>query len=366
MVKTTVYNELAAALGDAKSQRFIKILEATFTPDEAKICRELIKPATVPELSARLDMNQKELKKQLDVLVDKGALTRGRTQYGFHQNVLSFHHDAVADTAPHTGPYAITARQKELWSDYFRNEWSYTFLEHTAEMVRVTGRNLPISPAIEALERSTNLNPDDIMPEENWKLRIEKAKRRIIAPCGCRILWGTCHHPVMTCFATFDRPRGEYYLNQPGRILKEYTLAETLDIARASEAEGLVHWGDCYCCDDCCENLFPITRAKRYDLMTPNRFCAVVDKDKCVGCGACMKRCKFEAIYMVLGDNPRKKVIAINEAQCKGCGQCVIGCKQDALQLKIVRPPEYVRGRSTSLGSGPANALPNFGYYELK
>jgi len=145
---------------------------------------------------------------------------------------------------------------------------------HTEQMIKMSGKNLPISPAIESLQRSKNLHPDDIMIEEDFKKRIENAKSRIIAPCGCRITWGHSNHgssdkAIMTCFATFDRPRGEYYLNKPGRLLKELTLQESLDTALASEDAGLVHWGDCYCCDCCCENLFPITRDKRFDLMTP-------------------------------------------------------------------------------------------------
>jgi NAD-dependent dihydropyrimidine dehydrogenase PreA subunit len=294
-------------------------------------------------------------------------LTRGRTQYAFHASVLAYHHDAVADTAPHTGPNAIPQKVKDLWSDFFRQEWSYLFLKHTEEMIKVTGRNLPIWPAIGALARSPNIRPEDILPEENWKLRIEKAKRRILAPCGCRQVWGVCDHPTMTCFACFDRPRGEYYLNQPGRLLKEVTLAESLDTVLEAEESGLVHWGDCYCCECCCENLFPVTRAGRFDLMTPNRFLAVVDEDHCQGCRECVKACKFAAIEMK-GTTPKKMKAAVNPEKCKGCGLCIIKCKQSALRYEIVRPPEYIKGRSTSVADPKAHArtLPVFGIYDLK
>ena len=66
-------------------------------------------------------------------------------------------------STPKSSAYAV----KELWNDFFRSEWSYMFLEHTEKMIKATGRNLPISPAIEGLERSPNINPDDIMPERN-------------------------------------------------------------------------------------------------------------------------------------------------------------------------------------------------------
>ena len=75
--------------------------------------------------------------KKLDVLVDKGALTRGLTQYAFHTSLLAFHHECVADMAPHAGPYALSQELKELWADFFYNEWSYHFIEHTEEMIRV-------------------------------------------------------------------------------------------------------------------------------------------------------------------------------------------------------------------------------------
>lgn len=368
MDTSNAYTELATRLGVPKSERFVKILEAMFTPEEAVVCRELFSPATCPEVAKRLNMDENKVQQILDRLVDKGALTRGKTQYAFHNSLLAFHHDAVADTAPHTGPNAISKHVKELWSDFFRKEWSYMFLEHTAQMVKTTGRNLPIWPAIGALERSPNIRPEDIMPEENWKLRIENAKKRIIAPCGCRVVWGICNYPLMTCFACFDRPRGEYYLNKPGRLLKEITLAETLDIVHEAEEAGLVHWGDCYCCECCCENLFPVTRDKRFDLMTPNRYLAVVDEDKCKGCEICVKRCKFEAIEMKPITHSKKHKAYIDPEKCKGCGLCIITCKQNAIRYEIVRPPEYVRGKPVSVTTPGATprTLPVFGFYELK
>jgi NAD-dependent dihydropyrimidine dehydrogenase PreA subunit len=363
-----IYTELSAKMGAPGSARFINILEASFTPLEAAICRELFTPATCCEVAVKLNMSEKEIAPVLDVLMDKGALTRGRTQYAFHNSVIAYHHDAIADTAPHTGPNAIPAKVKELWADYFRNEWSYSFLAHSEHSLKMGGRSLPIWPAIEAIERSPNLNPADILPEENWKLRIQQAKRRIIAPCGCRVIWGVCKHPAMTCFAVFDRPRGDYYLNQPGRLLKEVSLSEALDTARASEADGLVHWGDCYCCECCCENLFPITRAKRYDLMTPNRYLAVVDDDKCKGCQVCLKRCKFEAIEMRKDTHSGKFKAWVDPAKCKGCGLCIIDCKQNAMRYEIVRPVEYMKGRSSSVSDpkAPPRTVPVFGLYDLK
>ena len=363
-----IHVELAAKLGVPNSERFVKILEATFTPEEALVCSELFVPATCQELAGRLGVEERELAKRLDSLTDRGALTRGKTQYAFHTSLIAFHHETAADTAPHTGPNAIPQHVKELWGDFFRNEMSYWFADEMAKLKEMTGRSLPIWPALGALERSPNIRPEDILPEENWKLKIQNAKRRIVGPCGCRVVWGTCDHPLMTCFSCFDRPRGEYYLNQPGRLLKEVSLEEALAIVRESEEAGLVHWGDCYCCKDACEILMPVTRDKRFELMTPNRFLAVVDEDKCKGCQECTKWCNFDAIEMKPVPNAKQQKAAIDAEKCKGCGLCIIKCKQDALRYEIVRPPEYIQGRSasvTEVGSSE-DAVPVWGHYDLK
>jgi Pyruvate/2-oxoacid:ferredoxin oxidoreductase delta subunit len=207
-------------------------------------------------------------------------------------------------------------------------------------------------------------------------MQIHLAKRRIIAPCGCRVLWGKCDHPLMTCFAVFDNARGEYYLDQPGRLLKEISEEETMEIVRANEEAGLIHWGVCYCCRDACEMLYSYTKGKRLDLVEPNRFEAVVDEDACVGCKVCVERCPFEAIEMRAIDGSDKLKAHIISENCKGCGVCIVGCKQEAMRYEVVRPKEYMNNRefkfpapapSKSGRRIPVNVKigPYGGFYEL-
>ncbi|MCK4376126.1 MAG: 4Fe-4S binding protein, partial [Candidatus Brocadiae bacterium] len=54
---------------------------------------------------------------------------------------------------------------------------------------------------------------------------------------------------------------------------------------------------------------------------------AVVDADKCTGCGLCQEVCPTGAISM-------DEVARIDRAQCTGCGQCVAECPEDALSLR--------------------------------
>ncbi|HPY90617.1 MAG TPA: 4Fe-4S binding protein [Lentisphaeria bacterium] len=55
---------------------------------------------------------------------------------------------------------------------------------------------------------------------------------------------------------------------------------------------------------------------------------AVVDKEKCVGCGACTDECPVEAIEIV------DDKAVIKEDDCVSCGACVEACPVEALSVE--------------------------------
>jgi len=54
---------------------------------------------------------------------------------------------------------------------------------------------------------------------------------------------------------------------------------------------------------------------------------AVVDREKCSGCGACVDVCPVEGISMD-GD-----VAIVNDENCIDCGACVGECPNEAITL---------------------------------
>jgi electron transport complex protein RnfB len=102
--------------------------------------------------------------------------------------------------------------------------------------------------------------------------------------------------------------------------------------------------------------------------MTPNRFLAIVDEEKCTGCEVCIERCPFEAIKMNPDETFEEQKSSIDPEKCKGCGLCIISCEPNALTYKIVRPPEYLKPKPPEGGKSEESfhVIPVWGHYFLK
>lgn len=55
---------------------------------------------------------------------------------------------------------------------------------------------------------------------------------------------------------------------------------------------------------------------------------AQVDRDSCVACGACVKKCKFGAITISQGVYAK-----IDEELCVGCGKCAKICPASVIKI---------------------------------
>jgi ferredoxin len=134
--------------------------------------------------------------------------------------------------------------------------------------------------------------------------------------------------------------------------VKTLTKEEALALNVETEEKGLVHiplnimhseGTICNCCDDCCMVVNPLLyRGKVHEILSPSRYRAVIDEEKCTGCQICIERCIFDAIEMRKPANSKKmKAYNINE-HCMGCGVCIFKCPSGAMTLELIRPPAHI------------------------
>lgn len=188
--------------------------------------------------------------------------------------------------------------------------------------------------------------PKTIMPYEIARdLIIQSPERIAVIDCVCRRVRGDkgCK-PLDVCLVigepwvswALDRDR---YMN--GRLI---TQEEALKILRECHERGNVHAGFfkdssagrlysiCNCCPCCCTALL----SQNYltaPMMAGSGYIAKIDKEKCINCGLCEKKCNFMAIYRDADNH-----VQVNEDLCRGCEGCVTACKKDAIKLELVDP----------------------------
>ena len=59
---------------------------------------------------------------------------------------------------------------------------------------------------------------------------------------------------------------------------------------------------------------------------------AVIRQSLCIGCGACMAKCRFDAIRK-FEFSPDASSFLINSENCNGCGVCIETCSVRAIDL---------------------------------
>jgi NAD-dependent dihydropyrimidine dehydrogenase PreA subunit len=118
----------------------------------------------------------------------------------------------------------------------------------------------------------------------------------------------------------------------------------------------------CNCDPCCCIALEAVHKLKHAKGMNESNYFVKINKETCIGCGLCVKRCPMDALSLedqpeardrvtVVGDkslkNKKGKVSAVNLDNCIGCGVCAYKCPTKSLVLTrretIEDPPKDIR-----------------------
>lgn len=101
-------------------------------------------------------------------------------------------------------------------------------------------------------------------------------------------------------------------------------------------------------CEYGCTGMGNCTAVCRYDAISIDNGVAVVDSDKCVGCGDCKRACPRDMIVIAPyrgvkrvpcnSRDPQEERLRVCEAGCIGCGDCADNCPNGAIEMVAGNP----------------------------
>ncbi len=194
------------------------------------------------------------------------------------------------------------------------------------------------------LEAENALPNDTIMLLSEVEEMIDAATDIVVQPCDCRKLGGNCDKPLETCI-WLDQGAREALDRGHGRQL---TKQEAKELLRWADKKGLMHTADsewksrglhaiCNCCACDC---YPFRAAQELNskgVWPKSCYIVQYDRERCNQCGACVKRCHFDAFYhdgsIIEVGGKVKKGVAIDLEKCWGCSLCVNTCPEGAIEM---------------------------------
>lgn len=181
------------------------------------------------------------------------------------------------------------------------------------------------------LDSNLSVRPteDEILPLKKVLEFIDAQERPVyLNYCDCRSLRGECGKPTKTCIT---------YRNGINTFAHR-GLSEEIDKERAKEVvknadkNGLMHTvnlnGICNCCGDCCYLFRSQAKRNSSGVWPKTKQVIEFDPEKCIKCGACIKRCHFDVFTKIDGS------IKTDISKCVGCGICANSCPTKSLKLK--------------------------------
>ena len=330
----TQYNELIEHLRNwiirlPESEHLMPLLKLRFTPKEAQFLAKIpFIGHTAEQLSAKLEMPIKKLRKKLDKFTRNGILFRseGRseTRYSLCDSLFVFYR-----TIGWTGKKdKLNRKISPLLNQYYIETYAEEFVGHDTQGLRA----IPINKTISDTRQ--------VLPYEDILKVIDNFEYYSVSSCPCSHRhnldhdFEDCKHDLERCLH-FDS-LGRYCVeNGLGR---EITKEETLKILRISADAGLVHGVSntegrmdtiCNCCSCCC--LFLESVVKMPGIVPrghqPSNYIREVDEEKCIVCGLCARMCPMGALKV------NDKKLHFDPERCIGCGVCAHKCKHDATYL---------------------------------
>ncbi|MCI0512964.1 4Fe-4S dicluster domain-containing protein [candidate division KSB1 bacterium] len=345
LTSKSVYHKLQQRLdlmwvGGPDYPAFLEILRQLFTEEEAQIASRMpVRFASLQTIHRRTGKPISELKVRLDAMAEKGLvldLHRGEEAsfYVLLPTVIGFFEFSMMRVRHDYDQHHLAS----LYHDYMLDDPRELFLRQAFQQETQLVRTLVHETALDESVCAEVLNYE----KASWI--IQNAKQCAVSLCHCRHvkehLGAACEHPLRACLTLGSGT--EYFIRH--QLAEPIETREALDILAQSREMGMVQIADnvknevgfiCNCCGCSCSILETFNRLRLGTKLTyTSNFIAVIDADKCTGCGRCISACPIHAIEFQSGLPGHRKVAGIDSRRCLGCGVCVRACNHNYLRLE--------------------------------
>jgi len=326
--------------GAVPSKLLFRILEMLFSEREASLVSLLpIKPFTAEKAGHVWKMDLSAAQTILDNLAERGILVDIERD-GQYFYVLP---------PPMAGFFEFSMmRVRHDIDQKVLSELFYEYLNVEEEFIRnlFTRGETQLGRVFVNEEALSDENALHVLDYERATEVIKTASRRAVGICYCRHkmqhMGRACNAPMEICM-TFNTVASS--LIRHG-IAREIDSDEGIDLLNEAYENNLVQFGEnvhervnfiCNCCRCCCEAMIA---ARRFAILNPVHttcFMPEVNASKCTGCSACVDVCPVEAMTLVSSNDPCKPkghIAMVDEERCLGCGLCARACTRGSICLK--------------------------------
>jgi NAD-dependent dihydropyrimidine dehydrogenase PreA subunit len=310
-----------------------RILRLLFSPEEAELAAHLPSLVSVSALARQLGRDEDDLQATLTTMAERGLVVdlerHGERWVALAPVVIGFFEFTfmrVRDDAP-------MEELAHLFDDYLFTDPEHTFAHAVFRGSVQIGRSMVCEEALpDAL-------PTEVLDWERATRVVGDADTVAVSLCPCRhhaqLLGQGCDAPLRTCLSFGGAAEA---LIRAG-ISERVSNQEGLEILAEAKAAGLAQTADnvqedvtylCNCCGCCCGMMQAIRTAGITNAIVSSNWIAVTDHDECRGCrNGCVEACPADAIERVdsEGQGRRKYWAIVDPDRCLGCGVCVDACR---------------------------------------